>query len=140
MAIQWDPKLSVGVRLIDLQHQELFRRIDALLGAMQQNRGADTVGPLLDFLKRYVVEHFAAEQKLMTMHSYPGLAAHEREHDEFVRSLLAIDDTLREKGPTVAVTVKLTSLTCDWLRNHMATTDRALGKHLVAIRAASVAA
>lgn len=72
MAIQWDPSLSVGVKQIDEQHQELFRRVNELVDAMHRGRSQAQLGEMLSFLSVYVVQHFGAEEKLMSERWYPG--------------------------------------------------------------------
>ncbi len=138
MAIAWDPKLAVGVRTIDQQHQELFRRVNALLEAMQRGAGKDVVASTIAFLRQYVVEHFAAEQALMTRYAYPGFAVHEQQHEEFVRHFLQFAEDA-EKGVNSVLTVKLNQFLCTWLRQHIGSSDRALGQFLVQIRAPAAA-
>lgn len=130
MGISWDQNLSVGISMIDLQHQELFRRVNALLEAMSRGKGRGSIATLLGFLKEYVVEHFAAEQEIMRRHGYPGFAAHQREHDGFVTSLLELLALFEKDGPTVTLAIKLNGFVCSWLRQHIATTDRTLGEFM----------
>jgi len=138
--LPWDPGLAVGVRLIDAQHQDLFRHVGALLEAMEQNRGRHEVGKVLAFLERYVVEHFAAEERLMAQHAYPQAAVHEQKHAEFVRLFLALRGELEQEGPTAGLAVKLNRTVCGWLRDHIGGTDRLLGQFLVGRGQGNVAA
>lgn len=131
MALVWDSKLSVGVPVIDKQHQELFRQVNALLEALGQGTGRKAVGDLLTFLKDYVVEHFSTEQKLMAQHSYPQLAPHKKQHDDFVKAFMAAYLTFEKDGATVSLTVTVNRLVCTWLREHIGTTDKALGDFIV---------
>jgi hemerythrin len=138
MAIEWDPKLSVGVSTIDLQHQELFRRVNALLDAMQRGAGKEVVAGTVTFLKQYVVEHFAAEQALMVTHHYPGYAAHERQHEEFVAQFLELAAEA-DKGISSPLILKLNQFLCGWLRQHIGNTDKALGRFLLQVRSVAAA-
>jgi hemerythrin len=131
MVIEWDPKLSVGVKLIDSQHQELFRRVDALLAAMEANKSRDEVGKLLDFLKQYTVEHFGAEAKLMAEHRYPQAPTHLAQHQDFVKTFLDLYAEFLKSGPTAALAVKLNRTVCSWLREHIGSTDKLLGRFLL---------
>ena len=135
MGIVWDPKLAVGVRVIDEQHQELFRQVNALLQAMEQGKGREVIANLLAYLKSYVVEHFGAEQKLMTQHRYPEQVAHEEQHDGFVRTFLELSSEFEKTGPTITLALKVNTLVCPWLRLHVGTSDRKLGQFLNARRA-----
>ncbi len=130
MAIQWDPKLAVGVPIVDEQHQELFARVNALLDAMMHKRGKEEIGHLVEFLQAYVVEHFGAEVKLMQRSGYPDRAAHERQHAEFVKTFLESKAELEKGGPTYALTIKLNNYLTTWLVQHIGSTDKKLGEYL----------
>ncbi|MHB9035807.1 MAG: hemerythrin domain-containing protein, partial [Armatimonadota bacterium] len=58
MAVQWTPDLAVGVREIDDQHRELFKRVNDLLEAMSKGKGRDEIAKVVAFLGNYVVTHF----------------------------------------------------------------------------------
>jgi hemerythrin len=64
MAVAWTEELATGIEVIDDQHKELFRRIDGLLEACKAGKGREAVAGVLAFLENYVVEHFAAEEKI----------------------------------------------------------------------------
>jgi len=137
MAIQWDKSLSVGVKSIDEQHQELFRRVNSLLDAMMAAKGKEEVAKLLSFLKDYVVEHFGAEQKLMSQYKYPGLAQHKAQHDAFVKTFLEVHAEFEQKGPSAGLAIRLNSFLGAWLRDHIGTTDRAMGQYVMSQAGAS---
>jgi hemerythrin len=140
MALVWDRSLSVGVALIDEQHQELFRRVNALLEAMLKNQGKPEIEKLVAFLAEYAVDHFSAEEKLMAQHRYPAAAAHRQQHADFVKRFGELKARFDAGGATSEVSVALTQFVGSWLRNHIRTTDTALGKHLKALNVAGAAA
>jgi hemerythrin len=119
----------VGVDEIDRQHQELFRRVDALLKASLANDRSQ-VGPLLAYLREYVVVHFAAEERLMVERRYPGYRLHKVEHERFARDLAALEAAFAEKGATGDFSSRLTGSVADWLRDHVYLTDTAMGRFL----------
>jgi hemerythrin len=131
MAIQWDPRLSVGVRLIDEQHQELFRRVNALLEAMEKLQGKEIIDRTLAFLGAYVKDHFGAEERLMAQHRYPQAALHKSQHEAFVKTFLELKAEYETKGASNALAVRLNSVVCGWLRQHIGATDRQLGQFLL---------
>jgi len=130
MKVAWDPRLAVGVHLIDSQHRELFRQVNGLLQAMEQNRGREEVGRILGFLERYAASHFAAEERLMARHAYPQGAAHGQRHVDFAKVLAGLKGELERSGPTAEMAVKLNHTVCGWLREHIGVTDRQLGQFL----------
>ena len=126
--IKWTPALAVGHAVIDGQHQELFRRLEALLTAMMKGDKAEIVR-LFDFLGSYVVEHFGAEEKLMQQHAYPDYATHKAAHERFVADYTALKRSL-EAGGGAALTIKVQNWCGDWLKAHIAGTDQALATFL----------
>ncbi|BDG09081.1 bacteriohemerythrin [Anaeromyxobacter paludicola] len=127
---QWTPALAVGVKIIDEQHQELFRRLDALLAAMAKGDRAE-VGRLLGFLASYAIEHFGEEERLMKAHGYPEYAVHKVAHDRFVAEYTAMKAEFDTKGATSLVTLKVNKWLGDWLKTHIAGTDTLLGRFLI---------
>jgi hemerythrin len=135
MALQWDKSLSVGVKLIDDQHQELFRQVNGLLEALMKNQGKEQLGKLLGFLGKYTVEHFGAEERLMGQYKYPDAPKHKQQHAEFVAAFLKLKAEFDAKGATPNVSITLNKFVCDWLRTHIGGSDTALGKFLKASNA-----
>lgn len=128
MAIEWTPALSVGNEEIDAQHQELFRRAGRLLDGIRRGDPGET-GELVDYLHRYAVTHFGAEEAAMRAARYPGYAAHKAEHDRFIEELLALAVEHDERGGTF-VAVRIDHWLGGWLRGHVSVTDAALGSYL----------
>lgn len=122
----WNPSLAIGVPAIDAQHQELFRRTDALLAAMRGGSSADEIGRLLSFLESYCEEHFGAEAGLMARLRYPDTTSHLEQHAAFRRQFAAIVETFRLKGPTATVTISVQQLLSGWLVHHIKTVDARL--------------
>ena len=88
--MEWKREFEIGHEAIDAQHQELFAHVDGLLAAISAGR-REQVGPALQFLHRYVLDHFAAEQALMAAAGYPRADAHAAEHARFATDLLALE-------------------------------------------------
>lgn len=132
MAITWHESLSVGVLEIDEQHQELFRRLNQLLQACNQGKGKDSVRELVSFLQEYVVEHFAAEEKLQRAAGFPGYAEHRAKHTEFMRAVGELKFTLEEQGPTLPFIVAVNKVVLDWLTQHISKMDKEFGRFLAA--------
>ena len=127
--IKWTQALAVGHPTIDAQHQELFRRLEALLTAMMRGDRAE-VGRLFEFLGTYVVEHFGAEEKLMAASGYPDYPSHKAAHERFVRDYTELRQAHAASGGGAAVTIKVQNWCGDWLKAHIAGTDQALATFL----------
>lgn len=130
MPILWTPALAVGIAQIDDEHKELFLKVNALLAAMAASRARHHLVPLVEFLDGYVDVHFGGEAALMRVHRYPEAPEHLSQHAYFVAEMRQLTAELQAGGPTALVTIKLNKLLCDWLREHITTTDRKLGLFL----------
>jgi len=126
----WDPSLEIGYALIDAQHRELFRQVDALLDAVRSGHRAGELGQLLAFLGDYVVTHFRTEEALMEERAYPGRAPHLAEHAGFIRDLALLREEYAREGPSALLVVRVNARVTRWLFEHIARTDRKLGTFL----------
>ena len=129
MGTEWDPTLVIGHAEIDGQHREIFRRFEALVAAMASGGVAD-LGAMFDFLGRFAVEHFAAEERVMVGTGYPGANVHMAAHARFVREYAELVELWRVNGNTHGVAVKTKTWIGDWLRTHISEVDQALGRFL----------
>lgn len=130
--VSWDPSLAVGNAEIDGQHQELFRRVDQLLRALQLGSVNAEVERVMAFVGDYVHLHFRSEEALMQRSGYPQRPAHCAEHLELIKSFVGLKKELGQTGPTPEFAAKLGAALVDWLREHIATTDTAFATWLAA--------
>ena len=129
--IAWKPSLSVGVEEIDAQHQELFRRAGLFLESLSSASRKDT-GILLSFLRLYCVSHFGAEEAWMRETDYPGTAAHQKQHDGFIKDLMALTaQHEKPRGPGLQPE-RVAEWLERWLTNHVTLVDTELASHLKA--------
>jgi len=72
--IQWSEKFSVGVRVLDQQHQQLIKLLNLLIATQGTiNTRSETISDTLIAMTRYAQAHFQAEEKLMEDYGFPGL-------------------------------------------------------------------
>jgi hemerythrin len=128
--LEFDPVLLTGVDEIDTQHRELFDRVAALLEASQHRRSREEVIRLLEFLGRYVIDHFADEERTMLQAGYPKLEGHRAEHRQFVKELEILRHELKSEGPSALFVIRVGNRVTEWLREHIYRTDRMLGEWL----------
>jgi len=127
MSVKWQKEFATGVKEIDLQHQQLFSHLDALLDAIESGKGQKLLSDTYSFLDAYTREHFAAEEGLQRRFHYPQTALHCEEHQTFLKNLESLKSRLATDGPTEA-TVRLTRDTLvNWLIHHICSTDKHLG-------------
>jgi len=127
---EWKPSLALGVGAIDDQHKEIFLRVNDLQEATRQNRGSASLTLLVEFLARYVSQHFADEEKLMDTHKYPDATAHKAEHVKFKAAFDKLRGQHASNGATASLVMEISELTTQWLVNHIGGTDKKLAAFL----------
>lgn len=118
---EWDDSIALGIPSIDEQHKALFGWISVLNEAIKNGDGSEAVGEIIWKLITYVTEHFSDEERLMLSCNFPGLAAHRKEHDQFVLRLHEIQVSFidgHEMGKSVL------DFMVDWLVCHIKGTDQ----------------
>lgn len=118
---KWDDSIALGIPAIDDQHKALFGWLDTLNEAVASGDGSEAVGEIIWKLITYVTEHFSAEERLMVSCSYPDLAAHRKEHDQFVSRLHEIQTSFIDGQEMSAMVL---DFMVDWLVCHIKGTDQ----------------
>ncbi len=131
MPFRWTEDLTTGVAALDRQHHDLIETIAELVQAMQNGKGRDHLSATLQFLDAYATNHFGLEESLMREEHYPEAAAHLAEHKAFAERLASWRAIFEAEGPSSTQAVAMGSRLYEWLRQHVAHTDRALGRFLV---------
>jgi hemerythrin len=124
MACEWREDLATGNPEIDSQHKELFKRLNALIAAGNERKADAEVGNLLQFLKKYVLVHFATEEQLQLKHGYPNYKAHKSQHDAFIKELHAVEEQFATQGASLLLVQKTSRIAFDWLVNHIFNLDK----------------
>ncbi len=138
MELQWTTDMQVGVEDIDVQHKELFVRINRLRTALSQGRGKVEINRTIRFLEEYVVEHFAGEERYMADLAYPYAGLHTTEHADFIRDFSMIKEKLERLEQDGMITtfavIEAQRKLYDWLVNHIARSDKVLGAYIATAR------
>ena len=130
MILKWTQNLSVQVLDVDRQHIELFKRTNSFIAAVMSDHGKEEVKKLLDFLAKYVVDHFAFEEKLMQESGYPGFSAHKEEHARFIADFEEFQKAFVYKSDSQLLVDQINERISAWWMNHIAVTDRAMGLYV----------
>lgn len=130
MDIEWSDDLDTGIRAIDEQHKELFRRINALLAACREGKARDAAGDVLKFLEDYIVIHFTAEENIQLHYSYPGYPLHKAMHESFIMDIEGLKKQFAEEGSSAAMVERTNKVAVEWLLNHIKRVYKEFADHL----------
>ncbi len=131
--MEWSDKLSIGIASIDNQHKELFRRINALVIAIKEQRCKEEIDKTIEFLGDYARVHFSEEEKHMKKTAYPGYEEQLEEHRRFLASLadLKLQASLpRVPGSSYDLSATTNQVVVDWIVNHIMKLDMKFGGFL----------
>jgi hemerythrin-like metal-binding protein len=128
----WKPSYDVGIAEIDHDHRVLVGLINELYEAMKEGHGYELLNQIMDKLLGYVATHFETEESFMRVSGYPEYEQHEQEHRRFAAMLRNMDQHRREgHSPT---SIELMTFLCDWLRDHVTSVDKDLGRFAKKLR------
>ncbi len=121
--VTWSARYETGIDIIDEQHRELFRRIDVLTLSLYEGEGKTGLKDLLEYLGTYVIEHFKTEEELMSLHGYPDLDRHTKEHKSFMTRFAEIRREYDDKGPDSYLAIRVGREIEAWWKTHVLETD-----------------
>ncbi len=124
MKLNWNDDLAIGVKEIDEQHKELFKRFGRLLDACNSGCGREELGSLLIFLDEYIKSHFRDEEKLQLACGYPDYPDHCAQHRIFISKFSELKNVMRTDGPTLSLTIGTNTMLIDWLVKHISDMDK----------------
>ena len=128
MAGEWSPELTLNNDLLDGQHVDLFRKLEAVAAAVEGPRGA--LDRAVDAFADALLSHLAVEERLMDETLYPERVRHKSAHELFVADFEKVRAELRTLGPTPAVADGLRRRVPEWLRFHTRVNDAPFGAYL----------
>jgi hemerythrin-like metal-binding protein len=119
--VLWDESLSVGVKKIDKQHQELVKIINCLVENEDAAGHSEPIAHVLDRMTKYAVYHFETEEALMVEYGYPDCESHREAHTQFkMKTAKFCLDALQRKE---TLPDELLSFLRDWLAHHILQED-----------------
>lgn len=120
--IEWDDSFSVNISEIDRQHQTLFRMINDLDAAIQEDSNEDALRRIAGGLINYIDLHFSREETYFDEFGYSDAKKHKKEHATFVQKVLTFMDGF-EQG-NVKTSTDMMQFLKKWLMTHIKGSDR----------------
>lgn len=118
---EWIPELQLGVNEMDHQHQNIVKKINTLIDALEAKKD---ILPKFDDLAKYTVEHFSEEEKYMESMNYPEITIHKEIHKQLLAKVALHREDI-EKGEVNEF--KLINFLNMWLRSHIMGIDKKYG-------------
>ena len=125
---EWSDEMSVGVPLIDSDHQALIGFINDLHDALESGDEIAALGETLGKLVAYIEFHFKREEKVMQACGFPHIETHQGEHRDFTKRIHDIHVRYYREAD-VAMTRDLLDFLKDWLNHHILIQDKAYARY-----------
>jgi hemerythrin len=122
----WTPALETGHPTVDAQHKKLFEMVNDLHRGIVKDQGKEIMGPILNRLAAYTIEHFGTEEDLMRSTKYPNLERHKSKHVGLTSQVRELVSKYNEGELTLPST--LSKFLTDWLITHIRQEDMELFK------------
>lgn len=120
--IKWDKSMSVGIDMIDKDHQKLLALINQLQTATHYNVDKQMISDVMHELISYTQYHFNREETLMRINHYPGYENHQQLHHAMIKNMNECMDKYKH-DPDHSVDQALAFLK-NWLINHIMGSDK----------------
>lgn len=125
--VKWDPKLELGIPVIDEQHKKLVALCNNLYQGILHTK--DSAGSWQESLRGtlkecadYVMVHFRDEEKILQAVGYADFANHKAQHEIYTKKIL---DTVQNFNTiTVSDAIQFVKFLYDWIMSHIAYTDK----------------
>ncbi len=127
MEFNWDSKYLINVKILDEQHQELFRLLNELYELPNYGGCDQKMDEILKNLLDYTVQHLDLEESLMQKYSYPEQERHTGEHQKFRHEVGRQAALFSDKKLNI---FDLIVFIQDWLTSHILYSDHKLGVFL----------
>ena len=124
----WREEYSIGVDVIDQEHQRLFKIINKLFTFKEENKDSQwTCQEGIKYFKGHAMKHFADEEAYMASINYPGLEQHRLIHKGFRENTLpALEQELERTDYAPDAVEHFLGVCAGWLIGHTLTEDQAI--------------
>ncbi len=131
--MEWTEKLAVGIKTVDSQHRELFKRINNLVAAIKQHRCKEEIDGTIKFLEDYARVHFSEEERHMREAGYPGYEEQREDHRKYLAALAELKAQAslpRVQGSSYDLSATTNQVVVDWIVDHIMKVDMKFGEFL----------
>ncbi len=125
----WTEDMTVHNDVLDMQHKQLFGKINELLEAIVNDTAHDVVDEMIHFFKDYMDQHFKYEERYLTENTYPDVEAHKQKHDVFVDKYYELKDKIQDGVDANKIVLDIENFMGSWLTQHILVEDQVYAKY-----------
>lgn len=122
---EWQKSYSVGVKELDIQHQNLLKLINELDQYVENRHEASSKArcfAALNALIKYAELHFSTEEGYLSKYAYPKHDLQKKEHEDFIDTVFSMNARFEKDG---AYTLnEIVNYLRDWYSLHILGMDQ----------------
>ncbi len=126
--LKWKPEYTVGVEVLDLDHQKLLTLLNQFNTAYDYAMSEEFERQALKELLDYTIYHFDREEKMMAECNYPDLEPHKKQHQTMINEIRKVEAKYNKEGHEALDEVS--DFLTNWLINHINHTDKDYTQHM----------
>jgi hemerythrin-like metal-binding protein len=126
--LEWRDDFRIGIEEVDHEHRALIELINALHGALGDDRTGESVEAFLGEIYASISSHFALEEKVMRSRGYDQLAGHKADHERLLDDLRDLMD--EQVGGAILDEERFAQRLARWFAGHFQTHDARLHRFL----------
>lgn len=131
MKFKWEDSLMLGIKKMDDEHKLLIEQANHLFDALGDTKKSDlAIIETINFLSKYVVDHFNSEEQLQRQYKYPGIKEHQAIHHQFKNEIAQLVEDIKTNGLTVSKKIAINKHLIHWLSEHIGVEDKKLAEHI----------
>lgn len=132
--MMWKDKYKVGVKNIDDQHRELFKRLSDFIQTVQSDLSwEDKLGRVketMNFMQEYVEYHFDDEERYQEKINYPDMELHKEVHAKFKGEMYKYVEIFDKGQFTEKRVQEFSAKLMTWLIMHVGKMDQKIGEYI----------
>ena len=125
MRFIWDPKYSVGIKSIDIQHQRFFEIINEIYDLVRKVYFTkEDLLKVIEELKKYAEIHLSYEEKYFKEFNYPDAGTHIGAHNILRQKVKEyLSDIAAPGSKPEILAADIAEFTKNWLSEHILDQD-----------------
>jgi len=130
--IKWSDEYSLGLKVIDKQHQLLVNMINRMHEVVTLSDGTEMsqIRRIFVELSDYMDNHFKTEEELLKIYHFPEIQSHRQQHNKLAMQLLELQLSF-SKGHR-KISLELLEFLNNWFINHIMVSDQKYASFILA--------
>ncbi len=126
--IIWNEAFSVGVKILDQQHQKILDELNKLYSTFDTTSEKEDLAIILNNLIDYASQHFSTEEGLLEKYKYHDLITQRSEHSLYQQKINGFMQRFEAEGH--AVVLETIGFLADWWMGHIQGCDKEYSRFL----------